>query len=392
MKTLLLVAFVGCLVPETSANSIKWCAVGVAEMAKCGVWSMNSVTGGQPDIECQNAVTADDCVKKIMNEEADAITLDGGQVYTAGKCGLVPVMVEQYDQELCGTSGAASSYTAVAVVKKGSGVTWANLSGKKSCHTGLGKTAGWNMPMGHIYNQTNDCDFNVIAFTTPLSVTPTHLADHVFSSSSSSSSATFFSAGCAPGSDPNSPFCTLCVGNENGDHKCKANSDERHYGYAGAFRCLVEGGGDVAFIRHTTVPENSDGNGPSWASAVRSADYELICPGKGPVPITDYASCNLGVVPAHAVVTRPNLGNKVVRILQDQQSKFGPDGSNPSFRMFESGAGKNLLFKDSTQCLQELPRGTSYDQFLGTEYMNAINTLRQCSDNTPDLENACTQN
>ncbi|KAE8290915.1 Serotransferrin Precursor [Larimichthys crocea] len=114
-------------VPETSANSIKWCAVGVAEMAKCGVWSMNSVTGGQPDIECQNAVTADDCVKKIMRKEADAITLDGGQVYTAGKCGLVPVMVEQYDQELCGTSGAASSYTAVAVVKKGSGVTWANL-------------------------------------------------------------------------------------------------------------------------------------------------------------------------------------------------------------------------------------------------------------------------
>lgn len=25
------------------------------------------------------------------------MAVDGGQVYTAGKCGLIPVMVEQYD-------------------------------------------------------------------------------------------------------------------------------------------------------------------------------------------------------------------------------------------------------------------------------------------------------
>lgn len=40
------------------------------------------------------------CSAKIIpqREEADAVTVDGGEVYTAGKCGLVPVMVEQYDQ------------------------------------------------------------------------------------------------------------------------------------------------------------------------------------------------------------------------------------------------------------------------------------------------------
>ena len=26
------------------------------------------------------------------------MSVDGGQVYTAGKCGLIPAMVEQYDQ------------------------------------------------------------------------------------------------------------------------------------------------------------------------------------------------------------------------------------------------------------------------------------------------------
>lgn len=55
---------------------------------------------------------------------------------------------------------AASSYYAVAVVKKNSGVTWETLRGKRSCHTGIGRTAGWNVPMGHIHKITADCDFS----------------------------------------------------------------------------------------------------------------------------------------------------------------------------------------------------------------------------------------
>ncbi|WP_289449375.1 hypothetical protein, partial [Klebsiella pneumoniae] len=193
--------------------------------------------------------------------------------------------------------------------------------------------------MGHIHKRTNDCDFTK-----------------------------FFSSGCAPGADPTSPFCTQCVGSRKtvGDEsKCKASADEQYYGYAGAFRCLVEGAGDVAFIKHTIVGENSDGNGPTWAAGVNSADYELICPGKGPVPVSDFLSCNLAKVPAHAVVTRPESRGDVVRVLQDQQAKFGNSGSDSSFRMFQSKGGKNLLFKDSTKCLQEILSGMSYQQFLG---------------------------
>lgn len=33
-----------------------------------------------------------------QRKEADAMAVDGGQVYTAGKCGLIPAMVEQYDE------------------------------------------------------------------------------------------------------------------------------------------------------------------------------------------------------------------------------------------------------------------------------------------------------
>lgn len=40
------------------------------------------------------------------------------------------------------------------------GITWENLKGKKSCHTGMGRTAGWNVPMGLIHKQTKSCDFS----------------------------------------------------------------------------------------------------------------------------------------------------------------------------------------------------------------------------------------
>uniref|UniRef100_A0A673BKC4 Serotransferrin n=1 Tax=Sphaeramia orbicularis TaxID=375764 RepID=A0A673BKC4_9TELE len=322
----------------STSNPITWCAVGHAETSKCDMWTVNSVDeNDQNDIACQTANTVEECVKMIM---ADAMAMDGGQVYTAGKCGLVPVMAEQYDE------GIASSYYAVAVVKKNSGVTWENLRGKRSCHTGMGRTAGWNIPMGQIHKETPwyGCDY-------------------------------FFSSGCAPGADPTSPFCTQCAGSGKtvGDEaKCKASAEEKYYGYAGAFRCLVEDAGDVAFIKHTIVPENSDGNGPDWARGLRSADYELICPGKGPVPITDFASCNLARVPAHAVMARPESRSKVLRILQDQ--------------MFQSVDGKNLLFKDSTKCLQEV-QVDNYESFLGSEYMNAMRSLRECSGNTPGLYN-----
>ncbi|KAK1879574.1 Serotransferrin [Dissostichus eleginoides] len=319
---------------QTSSVSpaIKWCAVGHAETTKCDAWSIaspgevNVVT----TIECRTGATVEDCIKKIMSKDADAMAVDGGQVYTAGKCGLVPAMVEQYSADLCSNPGDKASYYAVAVVKRVQTVT------------------------------------------------------------SPSSSA----AAVPPGQTPALRSVLSVPAVENGGRwsKCKASADEQYYGYAGAFRCLVEGAGDVAFIKHTIVPENSNGKGPAWASGVIANDYQLICPGQAAaVEISEYASCNLAAVPAHAVVTRPETHSKVVQILNEQQAQFGSSVSDDApFKLFRSDSGKNLLFKDSTKCLQTIPAGTSYDTFLGAKYMTAINVLRQCGENTPELEKSCT--
>lgn len=45
-------------------------------------------------------------------------------------------------------SAPETCYYAVAVVKKGTQFGIKELGGKKSCHTGLGKSAGWNIPIG----------------------------------------------------------------------------------------------------------------------------------------------------------------------------------------------------------------------------------------------------
>lgn len=133
-------------------------------------------------------------------------------------------------------SSDTSSYYAVAVVRKGSGVTWETLIGRKSCHTGLGRTAGWNIPMGLLHKDNKECDFCEFArLGAPQHPESSRVHFRLFFSFI----AKYFSKSCAPGADPDSSLCKLCKGSEGIRgivDKCKASTAERYYGYAGAFR------------------------------------------------------------------------------------------------------------------------------------------------------------
>uniref|UniRef100_A0A5F5PR08 Serotransferrin n=1 Tax=Equus caballus TaxID=9796 RepID=A0A5F5PR08_HORSE len=348
-------------VPKDECKKVKWCAIGHHEKVKCDEWSVNS--GG--NIECESAQSTEDCIAKIVKGEADAMSLDGGFIYIAGKCGLVPVLAENYETR----PGSAcvdtpeEGYHAVAVVKSSSDpdLTWNSLKGKKSCHTGVDRTAGWNIPMGLLYSEIKHCEFDK-----------------------------FFREGCAPGYRRNSTLCNLCIGSASGPgRECEPNNHERYYGYTGAFRCLVEKG-DVAFVKHQTVEQNTDGCNPDdWAKDLKSENFKLLCPDGTRKSVTEFESCYLARAPNHAVVSRKEKAACVCQELHNQQASYGKNGSHcpDKFCLFQS-ATKDLLFRDDTQCLANLQPTTTYKTYLGEKYLTAVANLRQCS--TSRLLEACT--
>ncbi|XP_061049658.1 inhibitor of carbonic anhydrase isoform X2 [Eubalaena glacialis] len=342
---------------------VMWCAVGQHERAKCDEWS--ALSGGI--LKCTTEETTEGCIAAVAKGEADAMSLDGGFIYTAGKCGLVPVLAENYlsqdGKEQLGSkcvNTPVEGYYVVAVVKKSDAdLTWNSLRGKKSCHTAVGTSAGWNIPMGFIYNQTGSCKFDE-----------------------------FFSQSCAPGSDPVSSLCALCNGSGTPAHTCAPNSHEAYYGSSGALRCLVEKG-DVAFVKYPTVLQNTDGKNPeAWAKDLKQSDFQLLCLDGTRKPVTEAQSCHLAIVPSHAVVSRKDKADFVRRMLFNQQELFGRNGFEyMMFQLFKSST-KDLLFSDDTECLANLQDRTTYQKYLGPEYLRAIANMRQCLPS--ELLDACT--
>ncbi|XP_012580268.1 PREDICTED: inhibitor of carbonic anhydrase-like [Condylura cristata] len=346
------------------SQRVRWCAVGQHERAKCDEWS--AVSGGI--LQCASQETTENCIAAIVKGEADAMSLDGGYVYTAGKCGLVPVMAEKYkandDSEQRGPQCVNTNiggYYSVAVVKKSDAdLTWSSLRGKKSCHPAVGSSEGWIIPMGLIYNKTGSCKFDE-----------------------------FFSQSCAPGSDPESSLCALCDGSGDPALKCVPNSREKYYGSSGALRCLVEKG-DVAFMKLSAVLQNTNGrNTEPWAKDLKQEDFELLCLDGTRKPVTEAQSCHLAVVPNHAVVSRKDKAEFVRRMLFNQQELFGRNGFQyRMFQLFRSSVVKDLLFSDETECLADIQDKTTYQKYLGPEYLTAIANVRPCL--TSELLDACT--
>lgn len=171
-----------------------------------------------------NRDTTQECLESIKKGEADLVNVEAGLAYVAFlNYSMKAIANEVYCDQ-------AKSYLAAAVVNRKvcedkEGIGLLDFKGKRSCHGGYSTAAGWNYPITHIKRLSDSIKLN----------------DREIAAS-------FFSKVCAPSEFEGFGICNGC-GDENG--LCPAKS--LYFGHSGAFRCLVEGMGDIAFVKEDTA-------------------------------------------------------------------------------------------------------------------------------------------
>ncbi|KAJ8317042.1 hypothetical protein KUTeg_004946 [Tegillarca granosa] len=342
----------------------RWCVISGAEKNKCEMMMMAfKARDLQPTLDCVLGANVQNCMKMIQDGDADLMALDAGDVYLAGrKFGLKPFASEDY-------GNMNSSFHVVAVARKrDSEMTLFNLKQRRACLAGIGRGDGWIVPV-NIFIETEQ-------------FLPQHCT--VFENLGQ-----LFVRSCIPGAmdseyNPNQypvNLCEACAAG--GSRKCRRNSDEQYYGAAGAFRCLVEKGGDIAFLRHLTVRDNTDGrNRAIWARNRRSDDYELMCKDGRRTNIDDWRNCHLGKVPANAVVTAKYKSAKDVNIfwhLLNFGQQFFSSDIEGDFHMFDSTPWYgDLMFTDDAVRLIRIPESKqTYKDYLGADFVGQVENLHQ---------------
>ncbi|XP_058831146.1 transferrin 2 isoform X1 [Topomyia yanbarensis] len=338
------------------------CVTSDPEMEKC--IKMRTALKAQlikPEMLCLKAHSHVDCMRLVNSGQADVVVLDASDVYTGGlNYDLLPFMSEIYDL-------GRPEYYVVAVAKEEDPDTELTyLKGKYTCHSGINTAAGWVYPMAYLISngwiRPYGCD-------------------------SIRAAAEYFTKSCVPGAISNEyntgvPYDNLCDLCRGGSFRyCRRDASEDYYGNSGAFRCLVEGGGHVAFVKHTTVLENTGGKRREWwARNTLPDDFELLCPDGTRAEISEYKKCNLGKVKANAIVTRGGHSynatqlNAYINLFTYAQQFYGRrDADEFSFSLFYSNPPyHDLIFSDATRELRLIPGNIRwFDAYLGPDFLRA---------------------
>lgn len=174
-------------------------------------------------------------IEALRFGHADVAVLDGGSAWLAWQQhGFETILADQ-------KSDGSNYYTASAWVLDSSDIqSLEDLEGRDSCHTGWLKSAGMLMPMGYMIGQ------GLVEVS---------------------------------GDEEDIDSLRTTIENHFGNATIPASGDV-YYGYSGAFRCMTEGHGDVAFAKTTSFEDHCEGN--DWCLDI--SDYRMLEPAFGQVP------------------------------------------------------------------------------------------------------------
>lgn len=143
----------------------------------------------------------------------------------------------------------------------------------------------------------------------------------------------------------------------------------------------MEGFGDVAFVKHTTVLEYaSDGSADpvfrAW-SKKNMSEYRLLCRTGGCDSVENYGDCYLALVPSHSMVVSPALGKDgqdsyLGRVIRDGLLKAAED---PKFFDAARGFVNDFPFSRSAQTLIGLKNG--YEDYITSTAEKTLETFEE---------------
>ncbi|KAL2324795.1 hypothetical protein Fmac_023853 [Flemingia macrophylla] len=311
--------------PTTDDGSVRWCAVrNEVEECRFFVSVINQLRGYT--WKCAQRDKAQDCMESIKKGEADLVNLEAGLAYNA----FVNHSMKAIANEIyCDHS---KTYEAVAVVNRracenNENISLMDFKGHKSCHGGYSTAAGWNYPINYIKNLISNDKLNDREIAT-----------------------SFFSGVCAPSEIEGSDVCSACS-KEN--EICPEQG--LYSGHSGAFRCLVEELGDIAFVKgDTPLLYSIEGPHSQLWSTKSARDFMYLCPQGGCREINGYpGDCSFGAVPANVIMAHNSMpNNKREHILETLTNTSLVDA------LYDSNNVRSHLFSPSTQGLAMIEKVT----------------------------------
>lgn len=335
---------------------LRWCVTTPVQLEKCTQLAMAAETERlQPQITCEMARSYAECKSRLVHDWADMTSLLAEELYDSiTDFGFAPVAAEKYD------NGATDSYL-VAVVRKGSNVSFSELKTSRSCHAGAFNTLSWNAPLVLLKEK------NML-----------HLEHCEFAAAAQR----FFWESCVPEIKDNlheglvniGPLCAACGGLD------KCGRESRFHGEDGALECLSHKYGDIAFVTNRTLlsPQN-------FASA---QDFELLCLDGSKAPVTEYDTCHWLRVPGKYLVVAGKRFTaedrlKVTQMLMDVQKSYGLTVEPGKFSIFPTVEDPDTIFSPQTRELLPVVPKQTIEETLGRDYATVYRYMHYCKNSSP---------